>query len=124
MLAKAATWLGVYDEGAFITFRHLRRTNLSYNRVHAKGGATFCFLVEPNNGVFHFSVALCSNKDIFNKERGRQIAFGRMTLNHTHFLGEFSGEDSMLEQALSVLEDSNNPLALKLHRDHEKYGLY
>jgi hypothetical protein len=83
LLAAATDWLGYEDPDAFLTFRHFRKFD-GFARLAPKGGATFCAVALPNKGKLVFAYALCSDKDMFNKTLGREIAYGRLTADsHT-----------------------------------------
>lgn len=65
----------------FVTFRHYRLGDFGFEGwaegYHPKGGATFCIVADPVSEVLHVAVAECSDKDLYNRQVGRAIAFGR-----------------------------------------------
>lgn len=114
MLDKAVQWSLTNDPEAFIAFRHRRDPQ-------GIGAVTFCFLVEPTRGSAKFSLALCSTKDNFSKDIGRQIAFGRLTLDKTSYsLSDYVLEEDLMWQARNILVDSceYDPLARKVINEY------
>lgn len=95
-----------------VTFFHFRRMN--DNKMQSHGGVTICFRPEEKNGIF--GLALCSNKEHYNKKTGRAKSLGRTfakdekfkkitnpisTLeelyeNACNFSFEFSGEKNLI----------------------------
>lgn len=77
------------DADTFLTFRHYRypilvpvvlddsTIALEQRGFEANGGVTFCVVAEPDSEVLYVSVAECSSKDLFNKNLGREVSFGR-----------------------------------------------
>lgn len=126
MLSKAVEWLLIKDPDAFLAFRH-RRIPMSWlpfstSKPPSHGGITICFLVEPTEGIARFSLALCSNKDNFSKDMGRQIAFGRLTLEKSRYtILDYTNEEDLMGQARNILLDCYevDPLAKKVIDDYE-----
>lgn len=67
-----------FEDG--VKFRHIRNYTLDADlseSISNMGGATICYKeVEPNK--IRFAVALCSDKDNFEKKKGRIISAGRL----------------------------------------------
>lgn len=87
LLTAALDWLGFADNEAFLTFRHFR--SFDGWKVAPKGGVTFCAIALPNKGKLIFSYAQCSDKDMFNKNLGREISYGRLTADSHTFSTTF-----------------------------------
>lgn len=56
-------------------FLHLRVVNEDME-LYPTGGLTLCY-IKHKNGTYEFNYAICSDKDVFCKKRGRDIAEGR-----------------------------------------------
>lgn len=76
------------DADTFLTFRHYRVPAFVIDEAsegfrvlqlgyEANGGVTLCVVAEPDSEVLHVTVAECSDRDLFNKNIAREIAFGR-----------------------------------------------
>ena len=80
MLAKdvITEHFGACDEDMFVTYRHYRALDEDQLDIHARGGVTFCIAAEPDAKLLHISMAECSDKDLYNKDIGRKISFGRL----------------------------------------------
>ena len=55
---------------------HMRHENI-FGKVLPKGGATVINL-EIGKGVYYSGVAYCWKGDVYNKRKGKSIAFGRL----------------------------------------------
>jgi hypothetical protein len=75
------------DADTFVTYRHYRDLDPDFcnEEILPTGGVTFCVVAEPDSEKLHISVAECSSKDLYNKEVGRHISFGRF-----YRVGEFT----------------------------------
>lgn len=84
------------DDDTFVTYRHFRKLDTYFDMddsgvafevtdISAKGGITFCVVAEPDSELLHVSVAICSSKDLYNKELGRRVSFGRFAVNSQYF---------------------------------------
>jgi acetyltransferase-like isoleucine patch superfamily enzyme len=65
--------------------------------IEAKGGVTFCIAAEPDSKRLHIAVAECSNKDLYNKEIGRQVALGRFVKIGEYVTFEWNREITIAE---------------------------
>lgn len=77
------------DNDTFLTYRHYRVPafvidesgelgfRVLQSGYEANGGVTFCVVAEPDSELLHVTVAECSDRDLFNKNIAREIAFGR-----------------------------------------------
>lgn len=59
-----------------VTVQHIRKWS-HRGKVLSKGGSTLVEL-EIRKGVFYSGVAYCWKGDVYNKRKGKSIAFGRL----------------------------------------------
>jgi hypothetical protein len=94
----------VADDDAFVTYRHYRDLDNDFcgEEILPTGGVTFCVVAEPDSELLHISYAECSSKDLYNKEVGRNISFGRF-----YRVGEFVTIDWDRERSIAENIDDN-----------------
>ena len=99
MLAKDVIieQLGSCDKDMFITYRHYRVLDEDMIEVNARGGVTFCVAAEPDSKLLHVSMAECSDKDLYNKDIGRKVSFGRLANISEYTTLEWDREVSIAE---------------------------
>lgn len=108
-------------------FLHLRVVNEDME-LYPTGGITFCYN-KYDNGTYEFNYAICSDKDVFSKKRGRDIAEGRFMSFKTdnffviakdkiEFLSLFHGMDSHKMQKTYPLVHHKDVLFDELISDH------
>lgn len=61
--------------------------------VSNQGGLTVAWRADVPNNVLVYSVAICSDKDNFNKKIGRTIAEGRLKANKAHIMTDLKLSD-------------------------------
>ncbi len=61
-----------------VLYRHER--NVKDGKVMSKGGCTYCSvnLGTRNDPIIVRSLARCHSKDVYNKELGRRVSYGRL----------------------------------------------
>ncbi len=63
-------------------FVHLRAVAGPFDHIDHKGGATVAYDIVANNDgspeKIVYALALCEERDVYNKERGRMISEGRL----------------------------------------------
>lgn len=64
------------------SFIHIRNQTPS-GKPSNKGGTTICYIIDRHTGFADIGVALCCQKDNFNRKRGRDIAEGRALISAT-----------------------------------------
>lgn len=86
------------DADTFVTYRHYRDLDPDFflEEILPTGGVTFCVVAEPDSELLHISVAECSSKDLYNKEVGRNISFGRF-----YRVGDFTTIDWDRERSIA-----------------------
>lgn len=92
------------DADMFVTYRHYRDIDPDFfnEEILPTGGVTFCVAAEPDSEKLHISVAECSTKDLYNKEVGRNISFGRF-----YRVGDFTTVDWDRERSIAENIDDN-----------------
>ena len=88
-------------------------------QIEGKGGATVAYQREPN-GSFSYAVALCSDRDNFNRRIGRDISLGRLVKGPAVVVPE----QSLNQWRQSVV---NTDIAFEFYMDElmgDRFGLY
>jgi len=62
-----------------IQFIHRRPVDAATRDFSSRGGFTVAYRAVPEDNHVEYSVAVCSDRDNFNKKLGRDIAAGRLT---------------------------------------------
>ena len=86
--------------------------------IEGKGGATVAYRREPN-GSFSYAVALCSDRDNFNRRIGRDISLGRLVKGPAVVVPE-----QTLDEWLEILD--NVDIAFEAYMDElmgDRFGL-
>ena len=98
------------DADMFVTYRHYRDLDDTFfaDEIMPTGGITFCIAAEPDSEKLHVSFAECSTKDLYSKQIGRSIAFGRF-----YRVGEF----------ITIDWDRERSIAENLEEHWDKFGL-
>ena len=79
--------------------------------LHSKpqqGKPRFTIAGQYNGTTLNFSVARCSEKDQFEKKRGRLISAGRLRVGKLHtqsFSNEDRGGNTFVKNALEILKE-------------------
>lgn len=72
------------SEQSPIFFIHLRNVHTDYDELNPKGGITVAYRLSVDKNKesvsIFYAIAKCSEKDLYSKRRGRQIASGRLRL--------------------------------------------
>lgn len=81
-------------------------------QIEGKGGATVAYRQEPN-GSFSYAIAVCSERDNFNRRIGRDISLGRLVKGPAATVPEnviagwagHTGDDSRLDLGFELYMD-------------------
>ena len=75
-------------DGYRIYWRHyypVKPSNKMYEETHKRDGRTICYI--DRDGVMEAQgIAVCSEKDLFNKEKGRKVSLARALQQLKHVL--------------------------------------
>lgn len=87
-----------------VKFLHIRNKQ-DENNYNAKGGYTIAFkLTDPKTQTWEINFSKCSNKDFYNKKRGREIAGGRLEKNGG-CLNYIGSKPELIKELFNMAED-------------------
>lgn len=78
--------------------RHSRYYDPYTDEVLNKGGVTFAFKIHHNLGLVEVGVSICSRKDYFSRQIGREIACKRLGETPINFSYDASSDMGLIDQ--------------------------
>ena len=89
----------VVAEAPPLFFRHVRVKDSENGQVLPHGGFTVLVDLDPANDKFQFSYAICSSRDVFNRNTARAICEGRMDKGNSFEISNY------ITDGLSVIDN-------------------